>query len=236
MKFDVSVIFVSELKCTRFLSLLWGIVWLVWSQALTCLQMSWSCRIFHLVKDISLYFLYIVYCSKMYISEDSWCWSYSGVPENFVREILPLSIFTLCIFIRMEERSLLPKAPSLFFIRAEHHFPLSAWYSSDEFSHGTIAPLPQREGDVYDAPSVLIACCVLVVSCRVCTISPQSNSFVEYLLLLRGWCASLRPPTICAKSYKAYNVSTCYDRIKQQNGMSLAASPHAIYLPYTLLI
>jgi hypothetical protein len=59
--------------------------------------------------------------------------------------------------------------------------------------------------------------------------------FVEYLLLLRGWCASLRPPTICAKSYKAYNVSTCYYRIKQQNGMSLAASPHAIYLPYTLL-
>jgi hypothetical protein len=48
-------------------------------------------------------------------------------------------------------------------------------------------------------------------------------SFVEYLLLLRGWRASLRPPTICAKSYKAYNVSTCNYRIKQQNGMSLAA-------------
>jgi hypothetical protein len=59
--------------------------------------------------------------------------------------------------------------------------------------------------------------------------------FVEYLLLLRGWCASLPPPTICAKSYKAYNVSTCYYRIKQQNGMSLVASPNAIYLPYTLL-
>jgi hypothetical protein len=40
------------------------------------------------------------------------------------------------------------------------------------------------------------------------------KTFVEYLLLLRGWCASLRPQTICAKSYKAYNVSTCYYRIK----------------------
>jgi hypothetical protein len=67
------------------------------------------------------------------------------------------------------------------------------------------------------------------------TTNSMQKSFVEYLSLLRGWCASLRPPTICAKSYQAYNVSTCYYRIKQQNGMSLAASPHAIYLPYTLL-
>jgi hypothetical protein len=51
--------------------------------------------------------------------------------------------------------------------------------------------------------------------------------FVEYLLLLWGWCAtSLRPPTICAKSYKAYNVSTCYYRINSNRMAchSLAAS------------
>jgi hypothetical protein len=32
--------------------------------------------------------------------------------------------------------------------------------------------------------------------------------FVEYLLLLQGWYAGLRPPTVCAKSSKAYNVYT----------------------------
>jgi hypothetical protein len=55
------------------------------------------------------------------------------------------------------------------------------------------------------------------------------------LNIYRYYGAGVQPPTICAKSYKAYNVSTCYYRMKHQNGMSLAASPHAIYLPYTLL-
>jgi hypothetical protein len=36
----------------------------------------------------------------------------------------------------------------------------------------------------------------------------NSESFVEYLLLLRGWCAGLRPPIICAKGSKAYNENT----------------------------
>jgi hypothetical protein len=49
--------------------------------------------------------------------------------------------------------------------------------------------------------------------------------FVEYLLLLRGWCAGLRPPTICAKSYMAYFVSTHYYMLRLQNGVLSAARP-----------
>jgi hypothetical protein len=45
----------------------------------------------------------------------------------------------------------------------------------------------------------------------------RSRNYVEYLLLLRGWCAGLRPPTICAKSYMAYFVSTHYYMLRLQN-------------------
>jgi hypothetical protein len=51
---------------------------------------------------------------------------------------------------------------------------------------------------------------------------------VEYLLLLRGWCACLQPPTICAKSYMAYFVSTPhYYILRLQNGVLSEASTHA---------
>jgi hypothetical protein len=40
------------------------------------------------------------------------------------------------------------------------------------------------------------------------TVTQTVIPFVEYLLLLRGSCAGLRPPTICAKSSKAYNENT----------------------------
>jgi hypothetical protein len=56
-----------------------------------------------------------------------------------------------------------------------------------------------------------------------------SRLFVEYLSLLRGWCAGLRPPTICAKSYMAYFVSTHYYMLRLQNSVLSAASTRAIY-------
>jgi hypothetical protein len=52
---------------------------------------------------------------------------------------------------------------------------------------------------------------------------------VEYLLLLRGWCAGLQLPTICAKSYMAYFVSTHYYMLRLQNVVLSAASTRAIY-------
>jgi hypothetical protein len=48
---------------------------------------------------------------------------------------------------------------------------------------------------------------VILISMRTVVLHVVSM-FVEYLLLLRGWCAGLRPPTICAKSSKAYNENT----------------------------
>jgi hypothetical protein len=44
----------------------------------------------------------------------------------------------------------------------------------------------------------------------------ENVRFVEYDLLLGRWCAGLQPPTICAKSYMAYNAFRHYYRIKLQ--------------------
>jgi hypothetical protein len=62
--------------------------------------------------------------------------------------------------------------------------------------------------------------------------TPFENDFVEYLLLLRGWCAGLRPPTICAKSYTTYFVSTHHNMLRLKNGVLSAASTRAIYIRY----
>jgi hypothetical protein len=47
---------------------------------------------------------------------------------------------------------------------------------------------------------------------------------LNIILLLGRWCAGLQPPTICAKSYMAYNAFRRYYRIKLQNGALLAAN------------
>jgi hypothetical protein len=44
------------------------------------------------------------------------------------------------------------------------------------------------------------------------------------ILLVGRWGAGLHPPTICAKSYMAYNAFRHYYRIKLQNGVLLAAN------------
>jgi hypothetical protein len=47
---------------------------------------------------------------------------------------------------------------------------------------------------------------------------------LNIILLLGRWCAGLQPPTICAKSYMAYNAFRHYYKIKLQNGVLLAAN------------
>jgi hypothetical protein len=56
-------------------------------------------------------------------------------------------------------------------------------------------------------------------------------SFVEYLLLLRGWCAGLRPSTICAKRSKAYNENTL--RQDQATEWRVISGQYPCYLAIT---
>ena len=55
---------------------------------------------------------------------------------------------------------------------------------------------------------------------------------LNIILLLGRWCAGLQPPTICAKSYIAYNAFRHYYRIKLQNGVLLAANALFSELPF----
>ena len=57
--------------------------------------------------------------------------------------------------------------------------------------------------------------------------------FVEYRLLLRGWCAGLRPPTICAKSSKAYNEKHATTRLGYRMACYRRPAPVLSRLPYT---
>jgi hypothetical protein len=99
--------------------------------------------------------------SRLVMLPPSWC-LYRNLSEKFSHPTTFSSgIFTLTA------------GPNL--LLPTHYFTFSQGHSSDELRHREMGTFSEGEGAVY-ASAFLSPCCILVVSCGVCSISSKSDS------------------------------------------------------------